>query len=152
MFFGTVRHSLDDKGRLAIPARFRYRLDGGAMIARGADRCFVIYPTEEWTRLAGGIRYAADAPGAHRDFMRAVFPNSKPLELDAQGRFRLLGDDLKWANIQGTAVLAGMNNVIEIFAEDTWDALQAGLDPGQLGDLAARARAVHGVAGAEAPA
>ncbi|HUY96581.1 MAG TPA: division/cell wall cluster transcriptional repressor MraZ [Verrucomicrobiae bacterium] len=139
MFFGTVRHSLDDKGRLALPARFRYQLDGGAMIARGADRCFVIYPGPEWSELTQGIRYTPQASGAQRDFMRAVFGNSKELELDAQGRFLLPQKDREWAGIERTAVLAGMNNVIEVFSEAAWDTLQVGLDPGRLGELAARA-------------
>jgi len=144
VFFGSVRHAVDDKGRVAIPPRFRYQLEeGGAMISRGADHCLVIYPGEEWRRLTEGIRYAADAPPELREFLRAVFPSSQPLVADAQGRVRLTPDQRAWTGIERTAVINGMNNVVEVFAEDRWDERQAALDPGQLGAMAARARAAQ---------
>ncbi len=144
MFFGIARHAVDDKGRLAVPPRYRYQLEeGGPMISRGADHCLVIYPGEEWRRLVAGIRYAADAPTPHREFLRAVFPYSEPLQFDAQHRIRLTADQRAWTGIDRAVVLAGMNNVVEIFAAEVWDARQAAHDPGQLGELAARARAAQ---------
>ncbi len=153
MFYGAYRHAVDEKGRLAIPVRFRHRLDGGAMLARGREACLVIYPATEWAELTRQLQYSSRVSPTFLEYMRTVFPHSQPVDFDAQGRLLLAPEERQYAAIARGAVVVGMNNVIEIFGEEEWNARQAAHDAGTAtalaeavrAELAAREQALQGV-------
>ena len=154
MFYGTYRHAVDDKGRLAIPVRFRHRLDGGAMLTRGREACLVIYPAPEWAKLTSQLQYSAEASPAFLEYMRSLFPHTQPVEFDAQGRILLAPEERQYAGIARGATVLGVNNVVEIFSDEQWAARQAGHDAAGSAALAEAVRAELGRAGrvAESPA
>jgi len=91
MFLGEFTHSVDAKGRLAIPAKFRLRLGEGAVVTRGLDGCLVIYPAQEWQEFAEKLdKLPATQPDV-RDYKRFIFSGATECDFDRQGRVRRLG-------------------------------------------------------------
>ncbi len=122
MFTGEYRHSIDAKGRVAVPARFRAELAPGAHVSRWLDNCLAIFPNQAWQQLAdrvGGQRYA-DA-GA-RAFARFVFSGAFDVELDGQGRVVLPPSLRDFAGLKGDAVVVGALDHIEIWESGRWAA------------------------------
>jgi division/cell wall cluster transcriptional repressor MraZ len=89
VFTGEYRHSVDEKGRIAIPSRFRARLDDGAFVARWIDTCLAVFPRDEWDRLAEKVAGLPLADAGSRTFQRFVFAGAFEVELDRQGRIVL---------------------------------------------------------------
>src|SRR5438045_9596404 len=85
-FTGGFRHALDDRGRIAIPARFRARLGQGATLARWLDRCLGVFPSDEWSSLAEKIRGLPRTNPNAREFVRFMSSGAVDVELDRQGR------------------------------------------------------------------
>jgi MraZ protein len=122
VFLGTHDRNLDDKGRLAIPARFREQLPTGSVITIAPDNCLRIYPPQEWERVTGQSVVDAATSPAERTMIRKLFAAAAPLELDAQGRTLLPGNLRERAGIAGSAVVVGVNNVVEIWSRENWEA------------------------------
>lgn len=120
MFLGTYRHAVDQKGRIAIPARFREQLPSGTIISRGAEGCLQVYPPKEWAKVEGAMRISATTPAEERQFRRMLFSSARECEFDAQGRIVLSADHRSYAGIAQAAVVVGVNNLIEIWNEDAW--------------------------------
>ena len=89
MFTGEYRHSVDDKGRVAVPAKFRVQLDGGAYVARWLDACLAIFPRAAWDELAGKVGGLPIGDANARTFSRALFASAYEVEPDRQGRIVL---------------------------------------------------------------
>ena len=120
MFLGTYRHAVDQKGRIAIPARFRENLPTGTIISKGAEGCLQVYPPDEWARVQSGMRISSTTPAEERQLRRMLFGSARECEFDVQGRIVLSADHRSYAGISGTAVVVGVNNLIEIWNEDGW--------------------------------
>ncbi|HYM49643.1 MAG TPA: division/cell wall cluster transcriptional repressor MraZ [Candidatus Limnocylindrales bacterium] len=120
MFLGTYRHSVDTKGRLAIPARFREQLPSGSVIAKGAEGCLQIYPREEWGREQDSQRLSSLSPAEERRLARMMFGAARECEFDAQGRIVLSADHRSYAGITSVAWIVGVNNLIEIWNDEDW--------------------------------
>lgn len=119
MLLGEYKHNLDAKGRLAIPAKFREKLAGGAIITRGLDNCLFVFALKEWEALAGKLTALPLAQANSRAFARLMLAGASDVELDNQGRI-LVPDYLrKYAGLGKQAVVAGLYNRIEV-----WDAVQ----------------------------
>ncbi|MBI4496459.1 MAG: division/cell wall cluster transcriptional repressor MraZ [Chloroflexi bacterium] len=122
MFLGEYEHSIDQKGRLAIPARFRESLQSGLVLARGLDRCISAYPWDEWKALAEKL---AALPMTHsnvRRLTRTTFSSAFRVDLDAQGRILLPQPLRDYAAIHDAAVLVGMHRLFEIWSPGLWTA------------------------------
>lgn len=120
MFTGEFRHSIDAKGRVAVPARFRAELATGAHVTRWIENCLAIFPNQAWERLAekvGELRYA-DA-GA-RAFSRFLFSGAFDVELDSQGRVVLPVSLRDFAGLKGDAVVVGALDHIELWEPGRW--------------------------------
>ncbi|MBI4128951.1 MAG: division/cell wall cluster transcriptional repressor MraZ [Parcubacteria group bacterium] len=121
MFIGEYAHSLDSKGRLAVPAKFRKRLSKGAVVTRGLDRCLFLYPAEEWNLLADKLSKLPISQANTRAFARLMLAGAMDVETDKQGRI-LLPDYLrKYARIQKHVVIAGLYTRLEIWDEKAWN-------------------------------
>jgi MraZ protein len=120
MFLGTYRHSLDAKGRLAIPARMRENLPGGSTVVNGPEGCLQIYPPEEWDRVVQQFKVSSSSASAQRSYMRQLYSSARECEFDRQGRIILSAQHRQYAAIGSSAVVVGMNNLVEIWSEERW--------------------------------
>lgn len=127
VFLGRHVHNLDDKGRLAVPSRFRESLRGGLVLTRGIDRCIAAYPREAWDVLASKVdRLPMTDPHA-RQFRRMVFAEAVDLKLDSQGRVLVPANLREFAGIDRETIIIGVHASIEIWSPDRWSAVDAAL-------------------------
>jgi len=125
MFLGRFDHVLDEKGRLAIPARFRGDLGEGMVITRGTDRCLYIFPMGGWQQIASKLDALPLGDPNARNLRRAAFAAAEPAELDKQGRV-VLSERLRgYANLQSSVAVVGMNSYIEVWDLGAWETLEA---------------------------
>lgn len=120
MFIGEFTHSIDEKGRLSIPAKFRASLSEGCVVTRGLDHCLWIYSIAEWEKLAGKIAELPLTQKNARSFSRLMLSGATDSKLDRAGRIILPGYLKEYAGIKTKAVVAGVFNRIEVWPEDTW--------------------------------
>jgi len=120
MLLGEYKHSVDEKGRLAIPVKFRDVLKAGAIITRGLDKSLFIFSLTEWDTLAKKLIALPLAQGNSRAFARLMLAGAADVKLDQQGRI-LVPDYLReYAGIGKQAVVAGLYNRIEVWNAETW--------------------------------
>jgi len=143
MFLGKHERNLDDKGRLAIPAKFREQLPTGSVITIAPDNCLRVYPPGEWERVTGQSVVSAATSPAERTMIRNLFAAAAPPELDPQGRKLLPANLRERAGIGGSAVVVGVNNVVEIWSRERWEAEETTTDFTSLADEVASRRADH---------
>ncbi|MFH1162264.1 MAG: division/cell wall cluster transcriptional repressor MraZ [Candidatus Jorgensenbacteria bacterium] len=125
MLLGEYRHSVDPKGRIAIPAKFRGKVGSGAIITRGLDHCLFVFGAKEWEALAAKLTALPLAQANSRAFARLMLAGASDVELDTQGRI-LIPDYLRtYAGITKQAVVAGVMNRMEIWDEKAWDSYKA---------------------------
>ncbi|MBT3413074.1 MAG: division/cell wall cluster transcriptional repressor MraZ [Candidatus Jacksonbacteria bacterium] len=120
MFIGEYTHSVDGKGRVAVPSKFRSKLKKGAIVTRGLDSSLFLYPLEEWKELAEKISSLPLGQGNSRAFARLMLSGAMDVSIDSQGRI-LLPDYLrKYAQMGKKVVFAGLYNRLEIWDEKLW--------------------------------
>jgi transcriptional regulator MraZ len=122
VFTGEFRHSIDAKGRVAVPARFRAELATGAHVARWMDNCLAIFPNQAWQRLADRVSEQRYADAEARGFSRFLFSGAFEVELDAQGRVVLPASLRDFASLKGDAVVVGALDHIELWEPTRWAA------------------------------
>jgi len=127
MFLGRHEHNLDDKGRLAIPSRFRDSLREGLVLTRGIDRCIAAYPREAWDILATRVNGLSMTDPHARQFRRMVFAEAVDLKLDSQGRVLVPTSLRDYAGIEREAMIIGVHASIEIWSPDRWSTVDAAL-------------------------
>jgi MraZ protein len=128
MFLGEFNHTLDDKGRVTVPARFRPDLAAGAILTRGLDGCLVLYPNAHWETLAERVNALPITDRRARDFRRFVFGSATEALPDRQGRVLVPGYLREYAGIDGDVTIVGMNTYIEIWNPETWQAMRQGVE------------------------
>ncbi len=120
MFIGEYQHNLDQKGRVAIPAKFRKQFQNGIVVTRGIDACLFVFTKDEWDKLAEKIANLPLTQSNSRAFSRLLFAGAHDVELDSQGRI-LVPDHLRsYAGIAKKAIVAGVFNRLEIWDEMKW--------------------------------
>ena len=126
---GEYRHALDDRGRVAIPSRFRGRLAEGATLSRWLDRCLGIFPAEEWNSLAEKIRALPMTNPNAREFARFMSSGAVDAELDRQGRLLIPSYLREYAGLgDGEVVVVGALNRLEIWAPSAWQPYRAQIE------------------------
>lgn len=121
MFIGEYKHSIDDKGRLAVPAKFRSDLAKGAVVTKGLDNCLFLFTKEEWAKLAEKLVAMPLSKANTRAFSRLMLAGAMDVELDKQGRVVLPEYLRKYAKISKKAIVAGLYSRLEIWDEDEWE-------------------------------
>lgn len=121
MFIGEYNHSIDDKGRVAIPAKFRADLATGAVVTRGLDGCLFLYTKEEWLKLAEKLSNLPLAKTDARAFARLMLAGAMDVELDKQGRVVLPGYLRTFASLSGSVIVAGLYSRLELWNEKAWE-------------------------------
>lgn len=125
MFLGRFENKMDDKGRLALPSKFRGRLAEGFVITRGFERCLTIFPLSEWQSLAERLsRYPVTDQKA-RSLRRVLFAQAADTELDKQGRVLIPEYLREAAGLRAEVVVAGMDGYIEIWDSALWREMEA---------------------------
>lgn len=128
MFLGEYAHSVDNKGRMALPAKFRLSLEGGLVVTRGFERCLQVYPMEQWQSLSERVSNLSLGNPEARALRRLLFGSAFDTELDKQGRILIPASLREYAGIGDAAMIIGMNTYCEIWAHDAWTAAQTTLD------------------------
>ncbi|MEK7162734.1 MAG: division/cell wall cluster transcriptional repressor MraZ [Patescibacteria group bacterium] len=120
MFIGEFQHNLDNKGRIAVPAKFRNKLTDGAIVTRGLDHCLFVFSNKDWEVLAQKLIALPLAQSNSRAFVRLMMAGAVDSELDKQGRI-LIPDYLReYAGLKKQTTIAGLYNRIEIWESESW--------------------------------
>lgn len=128
MFLGAYEHTLDDKGRLAIPARFRAQLSDGLVLTRSLDVCLQLFPLDYWATLTARISALSLMQEDARTLRRLLFAGAAELDLDRQGRILIPQSLRDHAVLQNQAMLVGLDTHVEIWAAERWQAEQARME------------------------
>jgi transcriptional regulator MraZ len=130
MFLGTHTPRLDDKGRLALPARFRPDLEGGVVICKGQERCLSIYPAAEFARVTEGLKNAPVTDRRVRDYSRVLFASASDEKPDGQGRVRIPPMLREYAGLTKDCVVIGANTRLEVWDTGAWQTYLETAEPG----------------------
>jgi MraZ protein len=128
MFLGEYTHTIDDKGRLTIPARFRGDLAAGLVVTRGFDQNLMIFPLNGWQEMAERILSRPLADESVRSFRRRVFSGAVDLVPDRQGRIVLPNYLRDFARIDSEVVVAGMYNYLEVWSVLSWNIVRENIE------------------------
>ena len=121
MLLGEYEHTLDDKNRLTLPARFRQAFTEGIVVTRGMDGCLFAYTREDWERLVQTRLATLDPLSKEgRQMQRFFFSGAAETELDKQGRVGVPGALLQHAKLGRDVVVAGVHDHLEIWDRDAW--------------------------------
>lgn len=120
MFMGEYNHSIDTKGRLIIPSRFREELGDDFVVTRGLDYCLFVFPNSEWLAFEEKLKALPLTNKSARQFARFFVAGATPCELDKQGRILLPQTLRGFAGLEKDVVFTGMLNHIEIWSKDQW--------------------------------
>ena len=121
MFMGEYSHTIDTKGRLIIPSRFREELGETFVVTKGLDGCLFVFSDEEWKAFEIKLKSLPLTNQNARQFARFFVAGATPCELDKQGRILLPATLREFAGLEKDVVLNGMLNRIEIWSKDKWN-------------------------------
>lgn len=121
MFMGEFRHSIDSKGRIIIPARFRSELGQAFVMTKGLDGCLFLYPEGEWEELAAKLEDLPFTKSEARAFVRFFFSGAAECDCDSQGRTVIPSNLREYSSLNREAVVIGVGNRIEIWSAEAWD-------------------------------
>lgn len=121
MLMGEYQHSIDSKGRLIIPTKFRSQLGDHFVITRGLDGCLFGYPASEWQALEAKLNHLPLTKRDARAFVRFFYSAATECELDKQGRVNIPSTLIKHAAIDKKCVIVGVSNRFEIWSAERWN-------------------------------
>jgi MraZ protein len=121
MLLGEFEHTLDDKNRLTLPARFRQSFSGGGVVTRGLDGCLHVYAREKWERLVESRLGSLDPlSGDDRKMQRYFFSGAAEFEPDKQGRIMVPSALIDHGKLGRDVVVAGVYDHLEIWDRKAW--------------------------------
>jgi MraZ protein len=121
MFLGEFTHTLDDKGRLTIPAKFRSQLEHGLVITRGLDGCLFAFTREDWLEFTTTLREKLSfTQKSARDLARFFFSGATDTTSDRQGRILIPVFLREYANLESEVVIIGSNTRLELWNPEQW--------------------------------
>lgn len=125
MFIGEYSHTIDAKGRVSMPAKFRRLLSKGVVVTRGLDRCLLVYSREAWEVMAKKLAALPITSQQSRAFSRLMLAGAWDVELDSQGRIILPEYLRQYASLAKHVTITGLYDRIEIWNEDAWQQYRA---------------------------
>ena len=141
MFIGEYNHTLDEKGRLALPIKFRSEFKQGAVVTRGLDNCLFVFTKKSWNELALKLSNLPISQSKSRAFARLMLAGAMDVRLDSQGRI-ILPEYLRvFSKLNKKAIVAGVFNRLEIWDEKLWNLYKTDVEnksieiANELGDL-----------------
>ena len=121
MFMGEYHHSIDDKGRLIIPAKFRSELGDKFIITRGIENCLFAYPEKRWEEIVHKLESLPFTKKDARSFTRFFLSGATVAEFDKQGRVNITSPLINYAGIEKECIIIGTGDRLEIWSEDAWN-------------------------------
>ena len=121
MLLGEYEHTIDDKNRLTLPAKFREQLEAGLVVTRGMDGCLYAWPAEQWReRFQARVSALDPLQREGRKLQRHFFSGAAEAELDKQGRIMIPAALLRYAGLSRDVVVAGVSDHLEIWDREAW--------------------------------
>ena len=121
MFIGEYNHTIDSKGRLIVPSKFREALGDEFVVTKGLDGCLFVYPMEEWTAFTDKLKELPLPKKDARQFSRFFLAGAASCEVDKQGRILIPAVLREFAGLEKDAVLVGVSSRIEIWSRSNWE-------------------------------
>jgi MraZ protein len=128
MFIGEYQHTIDPKGRIAVPNKFRNQLLEGVVVTRGLDNCLFLYSKTEWQKIAEKLSNLPISQKDARAFARLMLAGAMDVEIDKQGRINLPKYLRQYAALNNRAVIAGLYNRLEIWNPKNWGEYKTGTE------------------------
>ena len=121
MFMGEYHHSVDEKGRLIIPAKFRENLGEKFIITRGIENCILVYSEEDFKKIVNKLESLPFTKKDARQFTRFFLSGASESEFDKQGRIHINAPLINYANLKKECVVIGSGDRLEIWSLENWD-------------------------------
>lgn len=121
MFLGEYQHTLDAKGRVFLPHKFRGRLEEGLFLTKGQDRCLYVFSTEGWSQFLEELQVQGLSGLGQRDFERLLFSGAVEQAPDKQGRIAIPETLRTYASLQRDVTVIGVRQRVEIWDRTTWE-------------------------------
>ena len=121
MFIGEYHHTIDDKGRIIIPAKFRDELGSNFIVTRGIESCLFVYPNKNWDQICEKLNSLPFTRKDARVFSRFFMSGATNVELDKQGRINISAPLINHANLTKDCVIIGTGDRLEIWSKEDWD-------------------------------
>ncbi len=128
MFLGEYSHSLDEKGRVVMPSKFRVGLAGGCVLTKGQERCLYVFATDRWDEEAQKVRRLPRTDRRARNYSRSFFASASDQTLDRSGRCQIPETLRSYAGLTKDVTVVGVADRIEIWDTDTWQRIAAEAD------------------------
>jgi MraZ protein len=127
MFLGEYEHTIDVKGRMAVPAKFRAQMDHGSVIGKGMGTCLSVYTMQRWEEKSAELTSDKQSDEL-RDFERRIYPSASEIELDSQGRMIIPARLRAYAKLSNEVTVVGVRDHFEIWDRSIWSAYRERLD------------------------
>ena len=121
MFMGEYRHTIDDKGRIIIPSKFRTELGDSFVVTRGLENCLFVYSLVEWNKIVDKLKTLPFTKKDARNFTRFFLSGATITELDKQGRANILAPLIDYASLEKDCIIIGVNDRLEIWSKEKWE-------------------------------
>ncbi len=121
MLLGEYQHSVDDKGRLAVPKKFREEITDGAVLTKGLDGCLFLYPKNSWESLSRELQELPVTMSDARAFERYIFGGAVAVDFDPLGRIKIPTYLTNYAGLKKEAIMLGVSQRIEIWSKERWE-------------------------------
>ncbi|MCM3441207.1 division/cell wall cluster transcriptional repressor MraZ [Metabacillus halosaccharovorans] len=121
MFMGEYHHTIDIKGRMIVPSKFREGLGETFVVTRGLDQCLFVYPMSEWNIIEEKLKALPLTKKDARAFTRFFFSGATECEIDKQGRVNIATPLLQYAKLEKECVVIGVSNRIELWSKSIWE-------------------------------
>lgn len=128
MFLGEYSHSLDEKGRVVMPSRFRADLEDGCVVTKGQERCLYVFPMDQWEEEAQRVLTLPRTDRRARNFSRSFFAAATSQTLDKTGRCQIPEPLRVYAGLSREVTVVGVADHIEIWDSETWESVAAEAD------------------------
>lgn len=122
MFIGEYQHSLDEKGRVIVPSKYRDQLGESFVLTKGLDGCLFIYTLPEWSTFEQKLKNLPLTNTNARKFVRFFLSGAVECVTDKQGRILIPSSLRVYSDIEKDIVFIGMSNRIEVWSLDKWNA------------------------------
>ena len=125
MFLGEYSHSVDDKGRVVMPAKFRQELEDGCVVTKGQDRCLYVFPINQWEHEAQRVLTLPRTKRQARGYSRSFFSSATNQTLDKAGRCQIPEKLRSYAGLGKDVTVVGVADRVEIWNPESWETLAA---------------------------
>ncbi len=128
MFLGEYQHTLDPKGRVVLPAKYRERLAKGCVITKGQERCLYVFPLDRWEEEVERVSHLPRTDARARKLARSFFAGADQQTPDKQGRVQVSHNLRTYAGLEKDLTVVGVADRVEIWDSATWSRLSAEAD------------------------